>query len=136
MSAWGAKPTAGAWATQVDEEEEENGGELAPVPAAAVQQFPALGGDKKAFPSLGETATLKDTKKERKKRQVQKISLGAFVAAGKKKEPEVINLPTAPRARSDNDEEKRDGLGGGFKNYGGDRGEIAYPDLVSASKFA
>lgn len=118
MSAWGQPPKTGAWAAQVDEEEEENGGELAPPPAV---EFPALGGDAQAFPSLGETAGMKESKRDRKKRQVQKMSLGAFVSAGRK-EVDVVNLPTAPRARADGDEEKKDGLGGGFRNYGGDRG--------------
>lgn len=65
---------------------------------------------------------MKDSKKERKQKKVkQAMSLGAFVAAGKK-EPEIIDLPTGPRQRSEHEEAKKGGLGGGFKNYGGDRG--------------
>lgn len=129
MSAWGAPPSSGAWAAQVDEEEEANGGELAPVPVGGGSDFPALGGSTEAFPSLGETAATKETKKERKKRQ-QKMSLGAFVAAGRK-EPEIVNLPTAPRARPEGTDEK--GLGGGFKNYGGDRGMSSSSQASSLS---
>ena len=129
MSAWGAAPKSGAWATQVDEEEEENGGILAPIPPASpAAAFPALGGDQ-SFPSLGEVASMKETKKDRKKKTVQKMPLGAFVAAGAKaRDTSDVSLPTAPRARTDEEEEKSRGLGGGFKNYGGDRGE---PFLLS-----
>ena len=126
MSAWGAAPKSGAWATQVDEEEEENGGILAPIPAASA--VPALGGDQ-SFPSLGEVASMKETKKDRKKKTVQKMPLGAFVAAGAKaRDTSDVSLPTAPRTRTEEEEEKSRGLGGGFKNYGGDRGE---PFLLS-----
>jgi len=121
MSAWGLPPSSGAWSNQVDEEEEANGGELAPPPAALPAAFPILGG-KTAFPALGEALSMKDSKKERKQKKVkQAMSLGAFVAAGKK-EPEIIDLPTGPRQRSEHEEAKKGGLGGGFKNYGGDRG--------------
>jgi len=121
MSAWGDLPTSGAWSNQVDEEEAENGGELAPPPAALPAAFPTLGG-KTAFPALGEAVSMKDSKKERKQKKVkQTMSLGAFVAAGRK-EPEIINLPTGPRQRGEDEEDKKGALGGGFKNYGGDRG--------------
>lgn len=123
MAAWGGVPSTGAWANQVEEEEEENGGELDPVPAPAANAFPALGGDP-AFPALGEAINIRDSKKDRKKKNTKNtMSLGAFVAAGKK-EPEIVNLPTGPRQRSAEEEEKRGGLGGGFKNYGGDRSTI------------
>ena len=120
MSAWGP-PSSGAWANQVDEEEEENGGELDPVPAPSPAAFPALGGET-AFPALGESINIRDSKKDRKQKKVkQTMPLQAFVAAGRK-EPEVVNLPTGPRQRTAEEEERRGGLGGGFRNYGGDRG--------------
>ena len=118
MSAWGGPPSSGAWANQIEEEEEENGGELDPVPTQTATAFPALGGPT-GFPALGEAINIRDSKKDRKKKGTP-IPLSTFVAAGKK-EPEAINLPTGPRQRSAEDEEKRGGLGGGFKNYGGDR---------------
>ena len=127
---WGAPPTTGAWAAQVEEEEAANGGELEPMPTPveAPKPFRAGGADRagfsalapEAFPSLGETANVKETKKDKKKKQ-QKMSLTSFMAASTARKEEVINLPTAPRARSDDDAPKA-GLGGGFKNYGGDRG--------------
>jgi hypothetical protein len=121
MAARGGLPSSGAWSNQVDEEAEANGGELAPPPAALPAAFPTLGG-KTAFPALGESLSMKDSKKERKQKKVkQTMSLGAFVAAGRK-EPEIINLPTGPRQRSEDEEDKKGALGGGFKNYGGDRG--------------
>lgn len=124
MSAWGGPPSTGAWANQIEEEEEENGGELDPVPAPSATAFPALGGET-AFPALGDAINVKDSKKDRKNKKVKNtMSLGAFVAAGRK-EPEIVNLPTGPRQRAADEEEKRGGLGGGFKNYGGDRGELA-----------
>jgi hypothetical protein len=127
--AWGNLPSSGAWANQVDDEEEENGGELAPPPAALPTAFPVLGG-KTSFPALGEAIGMKDSKKERKQKKVkQTMPLGAFMAAGRK-EPEIINLPTGPRQRSEDEEDKKGALGGGFKNYGGDRG---MPDQSRAS---
>lgn len=129
MSAWGGPPSTGAWANQVEEEEEENGGELEPVPAPSATAFPALGGET-AFPALGDAINVKDSKKDRKNKKVKNtMSLGAFVAAGRK-EPEVVNLPTGPRQRAADEEEKRGGLGGGFKNYGGDRGKPSTSHLV------
>lgn len=124
MSAWGGPPSSGAWANQVDEEEAANGGELDPVPGVTTP-FPSLGQQNdSSFPSLGDSLTVKESKKERRKKQggVQKMSLGNFMAAGK--ENEKIDLPTRPRERAEGEEDRRGGgLGGGFKNYGGDRGE-------------
>ena len=94
----------------------EHGGTLPPV--AVPKMAPQVGGDR-AFPSLGDAVNIKDTKKDRKKRQ-DKVSLGTFMAARSARE-EVVDLPTAPKARDPN-EPKGGGLGGGFKDYGGNRG--------------
>ena len=129
MSAWGGLPASGAWANQVDEEEEANGGQLDPVPGRQTS-FPALGDS--SYPSLGESVTVKDSKRERKSKKAvpQKMSLGSFMAA----ETEKSDLPTRPRERAEGEEDKRGGLGGGFKNYGGDRGKRPISSLLIASK--
>lgn len=109
---WG-KP-AGAWANAVEEEEQEHG----TIHAPAVQET--------EFPSLGAAVTVKETKKEKKKKQT--MSLGEFVgstAAPSRRAVDddsiLFNLPTAPRGRADG-EEPSDGkptLGGAFsRNYG------------------
>jgi hypothetical protein len=82
MSAWGVPPAGSAWATQVDEEEAANGGELAapapaPPPAAPAPSTKfvprsaaerALGGEA-AFPSLGESLAIKETKAEKRRKR-------------------------------------------------------------------
>jgi len=159
MSAWGA-PAGGAWATQVDEEEAANGGELA-APSHAPPEKPAgpskfvarsaaeraLGGEA-AFPSLGEAINIKETKADKRKKELksarQKMTLAEFQAGdapgggggggGGAFRPSraggprpgaplgdnvLASLPTAPRARGEGDDS---GMGGAFKDYGGDRG--------------
>lgn len=72
------------------------------------------------FPSLGEAAAVKETKKEKKKKQT--MSLGEFVKSGPggtSNAPILMNLPTAPRARQDGEVPEEKPLGGGFKGYGG-----------------
>lgn len=123
MNAWGA-PTQGAWAAQVDEEEQANGGTL-DAPKEPVITF----GQDKAFPTLGEAVKKKESKKDKKK--PQKMNLADFQSNYKppsaSRRPTVnddqlkASLPTAPRAR-DSDEPSA-GLGGAFRDYGGgDRG--------------
>lgn len=157
MSAWGVPPAGSAWATQVDEEEAANGGELAaPSPAAAAAPAPAgpskfvprsaaeraLGGEA-AFPSLGESLNIKETKAEKRKKELkqarQKMTLAEFQAgdapsAGGAFRPSraggprpgaplgddiLASLPTAPRARGEGEDAP---MGGAFRDYGGDRG--------------
>lgn len=120
--AWGA-PTSGAWAAQVDEEEEANGGAL----SAPVAPAPVPFGHDKAFPTLGEAVKKKDSKKDKKK--PQKMNLADFQSSYKPpsqtRRPAAsddqikLSLPTAPRARSD--DAPSSGLGGAFKDYGGAR---------------
>ena len=125
-AAWGL-PTSGAWANQVDEEEQDRGGELEAPTSKPVATF----SHDAAFPSLDEAVKKKDSKKE-KKAKPQKMNLADFQTSYKppsaSRRPTVnddqilSSLPTAPRTRGDDDGPSA-GLGGAFKDYGGrDRG--------------
>eukprot|EP00887_Chlorella_sp_A99_P002638 scaffold6.g2638.t1 len=113
-SAWG-KPT-GAWAAAVEDEEKEHG-PIAPPTAAAPEDD---------FPTLGVAATVKETKKDKKKKQT--MSLGDFMrgggasAGGRAADVDVLQLPTAPRQRAEGEERPERGLGGAFGGYGGREG--------------
>ncbi|KAJ3675298.1 hypothetical protein LUZ60_004340 [Juncus effusus] len=99
--AWGG---VGAWALDAERAEAEE------LEAAAAQ--PDL------FPSLKEAAAAKPKKKKN-----QPISLAEFTTGSYNKgltHDEILQLPTGPRERSA-DEMDRGRLGGGFRNYGGDR---------------
>ena len=124
--AWGM-PTSGAWANQVEEEEQDRGGELEAPTSKPVATF----SQNAAFPSLGEAVKKKDSKKE-KKAKPTKMNLADFQTSYKppsaSRRPTVnddqilSSLPTAPRTRGD-DEGPSAGMGGAFKDYGGrDRG--------------
>lgn len=124
--AWGM-PTSGAWANQVDEEEQDRGGELEAPTSKPVATF----SQNAAFPSLGEAAKKKDNKKD-KKAKPTKMNLADFQTSYKppsaSRRPTVnddqilSSLPTAPRTRGDDDAPSA-GMGGAFKDYGGrDRG--------------
>jgi hypothetical protein len=122
---WGAPPSAAR----------DDDGEAAPAPSPAA--FPTLGGKEAAFPTLGAAAAVKTTKKKAK----QTMSLADFNAGaassaapraagggsayraplGRSMGDDDIVLPTGPRARDD-DEEGPPGIGGAFRDYGGDRG--------------
>lgn len=101
-----ATPSAGAWANQVEEEEQANGGALPDVPVP-----------EEAFPTLG--AAVKEPKKKKKG---QTLSLGDFQTGNKVKHTgkaasEILkSLPTAPRG---GDDKPPGGLGGGFRDYKG-----------------
>ena len=135
MSAWGLPAAGSAWASQVDDEEAENGGELeAPsekepvkpakfTPSARAAAAAGGGGlappidSASAFPSLGESLSIKETKAERKAKELKakkKLSLAEFMApsGGGYRPPGASSssslasastalLPTAPRARGD-----------------------------------
>ena len=163
MSAWGLPAAGSAWASQVDDEEAENGGELeAPseketakpakfTPSARAAAAAGGGGlappinSAAAFPSLGESLTIKETKAERKAKEQKakkKLSLAEFMApssgggggsgsGGGYRPPGASSsssaaastalLPTAPRARAEGEDDDRDGrggqrLGGAFKD--------------------
>jgi len=111
-----------AWAT-ADE------GEPQPAP----ESFPVLGAKESAFPALGVAVKVKKTKK-------QAMSLADFNASATPSTPgsggyrapgssgrglpddTFLVLPTGPRAREEGEEDSRPGLGGAFRDYGGDRG--------------
>ncbi|MCO5605288.1 hypothetical protein L7F22_059470 [Adiantum nelumboides] len=116
---WGG---AGAWAvdselseTQLEQDE----------PQHHQQQASSLFAGDTAFPSLGEAAHAKVPKKKK-----QTVSLAKFIAGGTPlfseskglTTEEKMALPTGPRDRS-GEEEPHGGLGGGFRDYGGYRGE-------------
>ena len=76
----------------------------------------------KEFPSLGVAVTVKETKKDKKKKQT--MSLGAFMgggAAARRSKPDdsiLLSLPSGPRQRAEGEEEPDRPLGGGFRGYG------------------
>ena len=118
---WGtaapAAPTV-AWATQAEEDEG------APPPP---DSFPVLGAKESAFPTLGAAVKVKKTKKQTM--SLADFNLGAspgggYRAPGGSRGPDDSNLvlPTGPRAREEGEDDSRPGLGGAFRDYGGDRG--------------
>ncbi len=117
----------------------DEGGEEAAAPSPAA--FPTLGGKESAFPTLGAAAAVKTTKKKAK----QTMSLADFNAGasstparaagggggsayrapvGRMGDDDNIQLPTGPRVRDD-EEGGPPGIGGAFRDYGGDRGGAA-----------
>lgn len=115
---------------------------LVPV-VAKEKEFPSLGDapDRAGFPSLGAAAAVKDSKKERRKKQT--MSLADFVSTVDAPKPGTFvpsarvggsalrrplndddilrNLPTTSRGKVEGDEKPGDRLGGSFRDYGGDR---------------
>jgi hypothetical protein len=72
------------------------------------------------FPSLGVAATVKESKKDKKKKQT--MSLSDFMSSGagsgrRGMSDPILDLPTAPRGRVEGEEEPST-LGGGFRAYG------------------
>jgi hypothetical protein len=120
---WGTPATAppaapGAWADDEPEEEDK----------AALNNAPSV--DPNLFPSLGEAVK----QQQPKKKKGQKLHLGEFLAAparttvgyrGPSDQEILASLPTAPRADRGDDggADTGTGLGGGFKEYGGNRGK-------------
>lgn len=115
---WGVPATApGAWAD--DEPEEEH---------KAVSTAPPPGPDPNSFPSLGEAVK----QGQPKKKKGQKVHLGEFLAVparttvgprGPSDQDILASLPTAPRGERGDDAGADSGLGGAFKEYGGNRGK-------------
>jgi hypothetical protein len=122
--AWGGKP-AGNWADDV-EEHESKGGQLGP--AAPVGPRGTGAGD---FPSLADAAKMPvPSKNAPAKKKGVKLSLTEFAAfggAGSRPAPFnekaiLLQLPTAPRPRTEGDDGKIErggpGLGGAFGGFG------------------
>lgn len=129
MSAWGV-PVAGAggsgaWADDVDEQEQHGNLPAAPAPGAPL----AL--KEEAFPSLAAAAKEVPSKKKSK---AKPLPLGAFLSASAKASASgsrsalddkaiLLNLPKGSSGLPKEDREAGGGgLGGAFKDYGGDRG--------------
>eukprot|EP00879_Flechtneria_rotunda_P001240 GHRR01001387.1.p1 GENE.GHRR01001387.1~~GHRR01001387.1.p1 ORF type:complete len:544 (+),score=208.12 GHRR01001387.1:96-1727(+) len=108
VSAWGIKPGM-AWAEEVEQEEASRG----PV-------------DEEAFPSLGEAIKASGQKTAGKKGKPVKMGLGEFFSAPVGRRPPQSDkeiLLQLPKGSSGLPREERDpnALGGGFKDYGGNR---------------
>lgn len=130
VKAWGG---AGAWAAEA---------ELADAASAVAKErevskgVGGVGGqDVFAFPSLGDAVSAKPQKKKKGQTfSLSEITVGKYVGPGGKARGAVVNdttkltteemmmLPTGPRARSDDEQGEVGALGGGFRDYGGNRG--------------
>ncbi len=129
VKAWSG---AGAWAAEA---------ELADAASALakereVSKGVGVGGqDVFAFPSLGDAVSAKPQKKKKGQTfSLSEITVGKYVGPGGKARGAVVNdttkltteemmmLPTGPRARSDDEQAEVGALGGGFRDYGGNRG--------------
>lgn len=120
--------STGSWAVEAELADQE-----AKEREAAVYKAPG-GVKEEAFPSLGESLTTKPSKKKNKPQtlSISEIMTGKYVGPGGKQRSsytesqkltpqELMLLPTGPRERTD-DEAPAGGLGGGFRDYGGNRG--------------
>ncbi|KAF2553896.1 hypothetical protein F2Q68_00036297 [Brassica cretica] len=99
----------GAWADEAEKADEEQAAEAS--------------ADVQSFPSLKEAAS---TVKSKKKKKMTLSEFGAYAApAGRNSvgltQQEILQLPTGPRQRSE-DEMQPGRLGGGFSSYGGRSG--------------
>jgi hypothetical protein len=130
---WGVQSQPKAWAEEVEEAEQQNGGSLPHV-------------NEDAFPSLSTAATKPAPKG--KKKNTEKLSLQAFLTGGAAgggartgaRAPAddsslLMNLPKGSSGKRDDDREGGGGLGGAFKDYGGQRdGEFWPKDRSSCSR--
>ncbi|CAF2003729.1 hypothetical protein YC2023_085421 [Brassica napus] len=102
----------GAWADEAEKADEEQAAEAS-----------ATAADVQSFPSLKEAAS---NVKSKKKKKMTLSEFGAYAApAGRNSvgltQQEILQLPTGPRQRSE-DEMQPGRLGGGFSSYGGRSG--------------
>ncbi|CAN7035570.1 hypothetical protein IGI04_032453 [Brassica rapa subsp. trilocularis] len=102
-----SKPWGGIGASWADEAER------------ADEEQAATAGDEQSFPSLKEAATSTKSKKK-KKMTLSEFTKGAGSGSVGMTREQMIQLPTGPRQRSE-DEMQRGGIGGGFSSYGGGR---------------
>ncbi|CAN8293853.1 unnamed protein product [Cochlearia groenlandica] len=101
---WGG---IGAWADEAERADEEQASEATVTAADAV-----------SFPSLKEAATTKSKKNKKTTLSLSEFNkVGSGGSVGLTRE-QMIQLPTGPRQRSD-DEMQPGRLGGGFSSYGG-----------------
>ncbi|ESQ32844.1 hypothetical protein EUTSA_v10003946mg [Eutrema salsugineum] len=104
----------GAWADEAERADEEQ-----------VAEATATAADVQSFPSLKEAANNVKSKKK-KKMTLSEFASGAYTAPGGRNsvgltQQEILQLPTGPRQRSE-DEMQPGRLGGGFSSYGGRSG--------------
>ena len=93
------------------------------------------------FPDLSVAAKVKESKKEKKKKQTMNLSeflkgdvgggAAAVPAFGSRRgggggDVDLMSLPTAPRQRVEGEEAPSRHLGGGFREYGGERGCLGW----------
>ncbi|GAA0159071.1 translation initiation factor [Lithospermum erythrorhizon] len=104
MSAW-SKP--GAWA--LDSEENEQDLLNQPTPTIPESDFPSL------------DAVSKTKTKKKKPQKTLSLSQFATYSVADNQKDELLNLPTAPRERTE-EELNQSRLGGGFRSYDGNRG--------------
>ncbi len=100
--------------------------------------------DNDDFPSLAQAAKV-PPKAPAKKKKGQKMGLGELIqqvqtapSSGRRDGPMsereiLMSLPTSSRGKVDGEGDSRPGLGGGFKEYGGERGECGYFEIVHTS---
>ncbi|KAG2283587.1 hypothetical protein Bca52824_054807 [Brassica carinata] len=101
----------GAWADEAERADEEQA---------------AAAADVESFPSLKEAASNAKSKKKKKKMMMtlSEFTSGAYAAPGGRSsvgltQQEILQLPTGPRQRSEDEMQQPGRLGGGFSSYGG-----------------
>ncbi len=68
------------------------------------------------------TKNVKETKKDKKKKQTMSLTefMKGGVGASRRNDDQILmNLPTAPRGRAPGEAPPERGMGGGFRDYGG-----------------
>ncbi|XP_013614988.1 PREDICTED: dentin matrix acidic phosphoprotein 1-like [Brassica oleracea var. oleracea] len=100
----------GAWADEAERADEEQA---------------AAAADVESFPSLKEAASNAKSKKKKKMMMtLSEFTSGAYAAPGGRSsvgltQQEILQLPTGPRQRSEDEMQQPGRLGGGFSSYGG-----------------
>nr|VDD26119.1 unnamed protein product [Brassica oleracea] len=92
----------------------------------ADEEQAAAAADVESFPSLKEAASNAKSKKKKKMMMtLSEFTSGAYAAPGGRSsvgltQQEILQLPTGPRQRSEDEMQQPGRLGGGFSSYGGD----------------
>ncbi|KAH0899579.1 hypothetical protein HID58_049147 [Brassica napus] len=99
----------GAWADEAERADEEQA---------------AAAADVESFPSLKEAASNAKSKKKKMMMTLSEFTSGAYAAPGGRSsvgltQQEILQLPTGPRQRSEDEMQQPGRLGGGFSSYGG-----------------
>lgn len=120
-SAWAIKPGATVWADEVEAEEVKK--------AAAV--------DEEAFPTLGAASSNEPKKGKAAKKKGTKMDLNAFLNAPASRKTAVSDaeiLMQLPKGSSGLSRDDPSALGGGFRDYGGDRQGACYCHIESTEQ--